>query len=785
MKNKLDITPSPRLLQVLGDIPLQNWQCLAELIDNSLDELLKQPNRSATDPLRVDISIEPAANGVPTIVVRDNGTGMTEDELERSLRAGHSSKGRYGTLGLFGMGFNIATSRLGDITTVETTTAGSDEMLSATINFAELQREETFSVPLARTKCDASITGTTVRIQLKRPVAEDLARPVARQGIVKQLGDVYSYLLRDAVPGINRPGLSSRIPARITFNGELIEAGLHCIWSDQRKVISGGVEVHAVQYIDESLTSATACLDCGYWDRKNGPVLCEECGSPNLDVRNRRIWGWLGVQRYIDSSHYGIDFVRYGRKILTLDKTIFTYQNTDTLETEIEYPIEMPANQGRIVGEIHLDHVPVTYQKNDFNRQSLDWQTAIEKIRGTGPLKPRGASIVNSSPLARLYAAFRRNDPGTRYLTAGDGERAIHSKSREWAQYFVKGIARYRDDTEWFEAAERHQNIKDGTEDIPNQTQTTVELSDSKKTNVTADGAVANLIEKISAPTLTPAPKQSKQLTEKELLDKARILGTRREDLSGSFNLGRELGSWKITVITTKERLDDHTGKGSTPVRPGILMGAEIEVFVWDEHPIFREFGRDSRDAALMRIAEMIKGLTSSSLSVVTIYGELVQAIPDLKTTDVVITDRISRTFERISELMSSFVYATPQIFWDLLDAQNKAVVENKAAVMLPSVGLEEIVDDGRYIHFVDADGLLRILEKKPEAFFDGKVFKPKLLGRSPSACARVLSSVVRAIGTLNDFQTDALMRQKHDMALASIMLEFIEAQLSSEDLHT
>ena len=63
-KASLDITPSPRLLQVLGDIPLQPWQCLAELVDNSLDELLKQPERNADNPLQVDIAVEDLAHAV-------------------------------------------------------------------------------------------------------------------------------------------------------------------------------------------------------------------------------------------------------------------------------------------------------------------------------------------------------------------------------------------------------------------------------------------------------------------------------------------------------------------------------------------------------------------------------------------------------------------------------------------------------------------------------------------------------------------------------------------------
>jgi hypothetical protein len=37
MKLGFDLTPDPRLLQMLGEINLPQWRCLAELIDNSID----------------------------------------------------------------------------------------------------------------------------------------------------------------------------------------------------------------------------------------------------------------------------------------------------------------------------------------------------------------------------------------------------------------------------------------------------------------------------------------------------------------------------------------------------------------------------------------------------------------------------------------------------------------------------------------------------------------------------------------------------------------------------
>ena len=38
--NTLDITPTPRILRTLGEIPFQTWQCIPELVDNSIDAFL-------------------------------------------------------------------------------------------------------------------------------------------------------------------------------------------------------------------------------------------------------------------------------------------------------------------------------------------------------------------------------------------------------------------------------------------------------------------------------------------------------------------------------------------------------------------------------------------------------------------------------------------------------------------------------------------------------------------------------------------------------------------------
>lgn len=770
MKANLDITPSPRLLQVLGDIPLQPWQCIAELVDNSLDELLKTPNRSSDNPLTVEIDIEESSNGAVYLVVRDNGGGMSVDELERSLRAGHSAKNRYGSLGLFGMGFNIATARLGNVTTVTTTQAGSDEALHVTIDFADIQKRESFSVPLTTSFVDREDSGTIVKVLLKREMAEQLRRPTMKKTLISQLGDVYSYLLRTSVPGLSKTDTASPIAAILKFNGERVTAKLPCVWSDSRYVTSYGQQVSAIQYIDTKLTAATACLDCGHWDRKNGPEICNECGSQNLELRERRIWGWLGIQRFLDSSSFGIDFIRYGRKILKQDKSIFVFQDPDTLRTDAEYPIEMPANQGRIVGEVHLDHVPVTYQKNDFDRQSYDWQKAVEVVRGTGPLKPKSSKETNDSPLATLFSAFRRNDPGLRYLVPGDGTRALHGKAREWAALFDKGVVRMLDDSEWYEAAARHQRLKEN----PN--------GDGDNSGIPSDestGAIADLLGRLDEKEVEskrPAMPQMDQM------ESARRLGRRRADLSGTFKLGQDLGTWDIDIIATRETLSDESGNDA-PAMPGKVQGNSIEIFVAAEHRIFLEFGRDLRDVALLHAASMIKDLKNASASVAVVYSELVQEIDDLRTTEASIRERIDRSVERLKGLIHPIVAEDPDVFWSVLTTENKQIVESRSAARFPLSSFKEVVDDGRFVLCADIAGLVRLIAERPSDFFDGAVFKPSIAHRAGHARTFIVERVLSAMQSLASFQQDDFSRQKHDIQIAQLMLDLLDDLTTTEEL--
>ena len=100
------------------------------------------------------------------------------------------------------------------------------------------------------------------------------------------------------------------------------------------------------------------------------------------------------------------------------------------------------------MGEIHLDHVPVDFQKQDFQRSSEEWRRALECLRGGSLIPSRWpAGSRNETYVSRLFQGYRkvrnfgRADMymGRYSTTTGKAERIDRGKERE---YYTKFLAR-------------------------------------------------------------------------------------------------------------------------------------------------------------------------------------------------------------------------------------------------------------------------------------------------------------------------------------------------------
>lgn len=451
MNETFDLTPSPRVLRMLGQIDFRPWQCLAELIDNAIDSFL-EGRRAA---MILNPAVQVTMPGLPelrsgggSIRVVDNGIGMATETLEKAVRAGYSGNDPVEKLGLFGMGFNISTARLGRRTEVWTITPDAQEWTGVVIDFDELEKAGQFKAPrLSRPRGigEEQRHGTEIVIS---KLDEDRVRPLiagrGKTAVFKKLGKIYSRLIQE-------------INLEITIDRERVIHTPHCVWDNSRHVETPIGPVAAIQPIDVKLEPRPYCTTCWIW-LNEGDDTCHACGlSDSVKLRERVIRGWIGIQRFFDRWHYGIDLIRNGRVIEELDQGFFSWENPNG-DVELEYPIDTMYWGGRIVGELEIDFVRISHQKDAFDKRDPQWAYVVKAIRGDGPLRPNIAKgwgyEMNVSPLGRLFAGYRTARVcGLHHLVPGDTSgQGINAECTRWADQFWAGDPAYQTDEKWYEA---------------------------------------------------------------------------------------------------------------------------------------------------------------------------------------------------------------------------------------------------------------------------------------------------------------------------------------------
>ena len=458
MTENIDITPTPRVLRMLGEIDFKAWQCLCEIIDNSIDSFSSETfsfrsksGLALGNKPKIQIFLPSASRSTlkesDHLIIKDNAEGMTYESLSKSLKAGYSNNDATDKMGLFGMGFNISTARLGKRTEVITYTKESKEKLKVTIDFQELEKSGKFLAPIERIpkKADEKKKhGTQVRITKLRT---ELVKPLyLRTKQREKLGKIYGSVLIEK-------------EITIVYDGQKCKPFRHCIWDKSRNGKNKDGAVPAFIPVDELLDEKKFCYTCWIWmgiSETNCPV-CNQ--DSNVKKRERHIKGWLGIQRYFDATNYGIDLIRNGRVIKESDKSFFIWQDPQNdFEEELEYPIDGHQTLGRIVGELKIDFVKVTHQKDAFDKHTQGWRDVRLFIRGDAPIRPHIAKNLgyapNTSPIAQLFSAFRTSKAGISNLIPENrnGQAMITDPLiEELKEGFFNGITDYQSDEKWWE----------------------------------------------------------------------------------------------------------------------------------------------------------------------------------------------------------------------------------------------------------------------------------------------------------------------------------------------
>lgn len=733
LSQSVDITPSPRILRTLGEIPFAPWQCLAELIDNAVDALVisGRENTKGDRPLvSVTWSTEAVSSTERTVEVIDNGPGMSLEQLTDAARAGYTSNDPINNLGLFGMGFNIATARLGERTRFLSTRDGDPDWCGIEIDFESLIVSGSFDAKVVRQpKTDVRQSGTQITIgSLRDGIFSELRD---KEGAIRrQLEVIYSPLL-------STTGVAIRIQGKTLFPKR------SCVWGANRQT--------SVQTLDRpvpAIISIDQVLGVALFDLKKGTYLSIDAEADAQDFREhhgafpdgivereKRLHGWVGIQRYSDPNDFGIDFVRNGRKILIRNKDLFQFISPFTGTSRLEYPVELGSTVGgRIVGELHVDYLRPTYQKNDFDRSDLSWQETVLALRGEGPMLPKERKLAgyegpNTSPLGLLTTAFRRMDPGTKCLVIS------RETAREFLKRFEAGDIGFQDDSKWWTAAqeEDRQRATGGAgKALP------VDEGDQPSDNFDDyEPGSENSESPAASPVPPPSPSVAPDSTVNDLINHA----VKIESLSRSMAYGTstpfEVSVWEVRG---EPILESGARKPCKFHRDGI----DCRFFYDPSHSIFRSTSVTPSELLTITLAEQFK-LRDNQRDLIEIYTKLIErSVPERRLDKSSLFERSASMVERISE---GLVTALSDDASEVLEfaKESSGDAEEIVRSILDNPNLLDAFQNSEpagidALRYAGVRTIIRLVDRFPSLLLDGHLFKAPYQGillDDPAATAR------------------------------------------------
>ena len=537
-------------------------------------------------------------------------------------------------------------------------------------------------------------------------------QPGNRSGVKKEIARAYSAMLRpNGVP----------VSFKLTLNGRKVSAINHCVWNENRSVETtrhGAVVV--VQKIDQRLPDRPFCTVCWQWLAAAESV-CPACGVADSVVpRKRRVHGWIGLQRYLNSTDYGIDFVRNGRKIEIANRDLFYWHDPDTGSIKLEYPIDDPRQRGRFVGEIHLDHSRVTYMKDRFDRTDPAWEEMVGIVRGEGPLQPQKASSLgytpSESPLFKIYQAFRRSSPPKARIAGGWRNVLVvkdNDRAEEMAKKYHEGDADYQTDQKWWELVEEEDN-RLLTPSPGDGTMTGVSIGSglpgftTGTTVVTGTDSDAGIS---SEPTPVPAPPPRIPIP----------------SLTREYRHNPTALRWDIKAFEVMSS-DPDLGGEARPWRLRKLPDGVDEFFVNTGHAIFRSATVTELDALLCELAYKAADFTRNQTNA-SVFAEILADLRDgyagpLKLDPVALRNEAEMLFPNIARVWCRDIEPDDvNALFNELSSDDREAIHHRMATR-SVLNPQQAISDGRFLEYAPPRTMAEFVLAHPDLFFDGQCWE-------------------------------------------------------------
>lgn len=409
---------------------------------------------------------------------------------------------------------------------------------------------------------------------------------------------------------------------------------------------------------------------------------------------------------------------------------MFSFEHPDTGVNIVEYPVELGSTVGgRIVGELHVDYLVPTYQKNGFDTSDKSWRLTVEAVRGAGPILPKrrlgaGYDGDNESPLGKLINAFRRTDPGTKNLAIPN------SLSKEFAKKFFAHDSEYESDEKWYKAAqESDRELGDGDSGLtpvnPGGTPSDDPLSYLSDENT--HGSTQNsLNSKTAAPSASQsAVSQPKASSQNSSRDELILCSDKEEQLCGKFaydsSPGLEATSWKLRngqIRINGKRVPCHLFQD----------GIEIDFFFDPTHPILAEYPISPKQLLLQGLAEKFSYRDTGISLQHAFLGLVDNHLHDERINFQSLQERAESIIESIRDRMPTLIghrFVEVKKHISLVEAEEEELVArilDEAPELVSSYQCEDLRAH-QCLSFMAANSIKRVVDRFPIEFLDGKLF--------------------------------------------------------------
>ena len=345
MIESINIRPTVQILTKFRFFPYQQQYALAEFVDNAIQSFLDNEDKIKSidgDDAQIEITIEfDSANDILTI--KDNAAGINTENYERAFLAGEDPPDTAG-LSEFGMGMKVAACWYARNWTVETTAIGETEKRTIEWDMDQLLD----NLPIETSHVDPDEHGTTITLyNLDRRPQGGAVRPIRNH-----LKSIYQLFLK-------------RGQLKLTCLGTSLSG------HESPRILYGPVRD------DEGTPLDTPQEEWKVWKKNIGFTL-----ESGISVKGFAAVAHEGTT--ILTPGYGFSLFRKERSVKTGVKPSYIFGNSNT-----------GGVYQRLLGELHLDGVGVTFSKNDFNWNEDEEHSFWERLKAE----------LDAEPVRILYQA--------------------------------------------------------------------------------------------------------------------------------------------------------------------------------------------------------------------------------------------------------------------------------------------------------------------------------------------------------------------------------------------